>query len=146
MRFVPFAVLLALSTVACTQPVERVTGVLTPSPDRSTRPSGERVTEVVGETIVVETPFENGQVGTPVSVTGMADVTGAAVTVRVLDEAKSELAQAIAEASCGDGCVGTFAAELYFFVSEPQPGWIEVSGASTTGPAPRVLMPVILFP
>jgi hypothetical protein len=35
----------------------------------------------VGECIVVETPFPNGDVGTTVSVTGIADVVGAALTV-----------------------------------------------------------------
>ena len=138
--------LLVIAASACTEPVERVTEVLTPTQGPSATPSGERVTEAVGEAIVVETPFQNGEVGTPVSVTGTADVVGAVVTVRVLDGARGELAQAIVDASCGDGCTGTFAAELFFFVSEPQPGWIEVSGASTIGPPPRVLVPVILFP
>jgi hypothetical protein len=74
------------------------------------------LTEIVGEGIVVETPFPNGDVGTTVSVTGTADVVGAALTVRVLDEQGGELAQMIVEASCGDGCMGTFAAAIFYFV------------------------------
>jgi hypothetical protein len=139
-------VLLGLLAPACTEPVERVTEVLTPSPGASATPIGERVTEVVGDAIAVETPFEGSEVGAPVSVTGTADVAGAQVTVRVLDGSRAELAQTIVEASCGDGCAGTFAAELYYFVPSKQPGWIEVSGASAEGPPPRVLVPVILFP
>ena len=139
------AVVLALLAMACTEPVERVTEVLTPSPNASATPVGDRLTEIVGDSIAVETPFANGDVGSPVSVTGTADVVGAAVTVRVLDEAGSELAQTIVAASCGDGCAGIFATELFFFVQEPVPGWIEVSGASAEGPAPRVRVPVVLF-
>lgn len=140
------AVLLALVVTACTEPVESLTEALDPSPDASSTPAGERLTEVVGEGIVVETPLPNGDVGPPVSVTGTADVVGAAVTIRVLDEAGGELAQTIVEASCGDGCVGTFAAEVFYFVQEANPGWIEVSGASADGPASRVRVPVTLFP
>jgi hypothetical protein len=138
--------LLALAVGACTEPVERVTDVLTPSPDASVTPEGNRRTEVVGDAIQVETPFENGEVGAPVSVTGAADVAGAAVTIRVVEEDGTELAQTIVQASCGDGCRGTFAAELFFFVQERQAGWIEVSGASADGPPPMVRVPVTLFP
>jgi Immunoglobulin-like domain of bacterial spore germination len=140
------AALLAVVAIACTKPVERVTEALTPSPSASETPTGDRLTEIVGDAIVVETPFADGDVGTPVSVTGTADVVGASVTVRVLDDAGGELAQTIVQATCGDGCVGTFAAELFYFVPKRTSGWIEVSGASAEGPAPRVRVPVILFP
>jgi len=148
MRSAATGVLLALLAVACTRPVEEVTAALTPSATTGpvATPAGDRLTEIVGDQIVVETPFANGDVGTPVSVTGTADVVGAAVTVRVLDEGGSELASTIVRASCGDGCVGTFAAELFYFVPQRTPGWIEVSGASPQGPAPRVRVPVFLFP
>jgi len=141
--------LLGLVAAACTEPVERVTEILSPSPATGSAPTGttgERLTQIVGEGIVVETPFANGDVGSPVSVTGTADVLGAEVTVRVLDGRGNELAQSIVKASCGDGCAGGFAAELFFFVEEAQPGWVEVSGASPEGPAPRVRVPVTLFP
>jgi hypothetical protein len=146
MRCAVVAALFALVAAACTEPVERLTEVLTPSPSAGATSVGVRVTEIVGDAIVVETPFENGEVGTPVSVTGTADVVGAAVTVRVLDEAENELAQTIVRASCGDGCTGAFAAELFYFVEEQLPGWIEVSGASAEGSAPMVRVPVTLFP
>jgi hypothetical protein len=143
------AVVLVASVFAlagCTGRVEEVTSALTPTPEASTGPTGPRLTEVVGDAIVVETPFPNDEVGSPVSITGTADVAGGEVTVRVLDGAGNELAQTIVEASCGDGCTGTFAAELYYFVPERTPGWVEVSGASAEVPAPRVRVPVILFP
>lgn len=146
MRRATAGALLALVALACTEPVEGVTEALSPSPDVSVTPAGERLTQVVGDQIVVDTPLPNGEVGTPVSVTGTADVVGAAVTIKVLDGSLGELSQTIVEASCGDGCVGEFAAELFYFVQEPTPGWIEVSGSSANGPAPRVLVPVVLFP
>ena len=146
MRPAAFAALLALVVGACTGPVERVTEVLTPTPDASATPVGDRLTEIAGDAIAVETPFANGDVGAPVSVSGTADVVGAAVTIRVLDGGGNELAQMIVQATCGDGCTGTFAAELFYFVQEWQPGWIEVSGASAEGPPPMVRVPVTLFP
>ena len=146
MRRAALAVLLALAASACTEPVGRVTEVLTPTPSPSASPGAGLSPEVVGDAIEVETPFPEGEVGSPVSVTGTADVVGADVTVRVLDEDGTELAATIAEASCGDGCRGTFAAELFFFVEERQPGWIEVSGASTQAPPPLVRVPVFLAP
>jgi hypothetical protein len=134
---------LALVVAACTGPVERVTEALSPSP----RPSPTlRVTRTVGDAIEVQTPLENDEVGSPVSVRGTADVAGAQVVVRVLDDAGAELAQAVTDASCGDGCRGTFAVEVYFFVEERTPGWVEVSGASAEGPAPLVRIPVVLAP
>jgi len=140
------AALLALVAAGCTGPVEHLTEVLTPSPSASASPSGERVTRIVGDGVAVETPFAGGEVGSPVSVTGSADVLGAQVAVRVLDDAGNELASTVVEASCGDGCVGTFATELFFFVKKRQPGWVEVSGASAEAPAPVVTVPVILAP
>ena len=145
MRHAGLVALLALGTVVCTEPVERVTEVLTPAPSASVTPAGERITEIVGDAIVVETPFANGEVGAPVSVTGTADVLGAAVTIRVLDEGGDELASTIVEASCGNGCAGTFAAELFFFVQERTLGWIEVSGAPEQALSPMVRVPVVLF-
>lgn len=144
MRRVVLAAFLAAS--ACTGPVERVTDVASPSGGPTDRATGSRTTTVVGEGIAVDTPFPNGEVGSPVSVTGTADVIGAEVTVRVLDETGSELASTIVEASCGDGCEGTFAVELFFFVERVQEGTIEVSGASATAPPPVVRVPVILSP
>lgn len=146
MRRAVVAALLMLVATACTEPVGRLTEALTPSPGASPTEAIDRLTEIVGDAIVVETPFANGDVGPPISVTGTADVVGGAVTIRVLDEADNELAQAIVQASCGDGCTGAFATELFYFVEGRRPGWIEVSGASAKGPAPTVRVPVVLFP
>jgi hypothetical protein len=45
-----------------------------------------------------------------------------------------------------DGCVGTFAAELFFFIERRQPGTIEVSGVAEVGDPAVADVPVVLFP
>ena len=88
----------------------------------------------------------DGDVGTPVSVTGTADVVDAALTVRVLGEDGVELAAIVVKASCGDGCRGTFATELSYFVERSQPGTIEVTGVGADGDPALSSVPVELFP
>lgn len=141
------ALVLAVAAVApaCTEAIEPVTEALSPSPGEPVGSTGPRLTEVVGDAIVVDAPLPEGDVGSPVSVRGTAAVVGGDVTIRVVDLQGEELAQAVVEASC-DGCEGAFAAEVYFYVPERTPGWVEVSGASANGPAPRVRVPVTLFP
>lgn len=96
--------------------------------------------------IAIETPLNNGEVGSPVSVTGTADVVGDAVTVRVLDADGSELAAADVEVDCHKMCPGTFGTELFYFVDERTPGWIEVSGEAEDGGRTVSTVPVVLFP
>lgn len=96
--------------------------------------------------IQIETPRDGAEVGSPVSVTGSADVVGGQVTVRVLDENGSELAAANVAARCRKECPGTFATELFFFVQEQEAGWIEVSGDADAGRAVTSTVPVVLFP
>jgi hypothetical protein len=103
-------------------------------------------TAVQDPAIAIETPFLDGDVGTPVSVTGTADVVDAALTVRVLGEEGDELAAIVVKASCGDGCRGTFATELSYFVDRSQPGTIEVTGVGADGDPALSSVPVVLFP
>lgn len=130
---------------ACTDGIDRVTEPLTSSPPIPT-PTGPVTTAVRDPAITIETPFVGGEVGTPVSVTGTADVIDGALTVRVLGQDGEELAAIIVEASCGDGCLGTFATELSFFVQGRQPGTIEVSGVGSDGDPALASVPVVLFP
>src|SRR6266545_7934607 len=65
--------------------VDRVEEPLTSSPSILT-PAGSATTAVEDPAIAIETPFVNGEVGTPVSVMGTAEVVDAALTVRVLGE------------------------------------------------------------
>ena len=146
MRIPAAAALAAACLLAgCTNRAGDVTEPLTSSPSvpASTRPV---TTAVQDPAIAIETPFADGDVGTPVSVTGTADVVDAALTVRVLGEQGDELAAIVVKASCGDGCRGTFATELSYFVERSQPGTIEVTGVGTDGDPALSSVPVVLFP
>lgn len=144
MKVVLTVVALAFLAAGCTR-VDRVTDALSPSPSPPPVASASP-TPVEDPSIAIETPFANGEVASPVSITGTAGVVDATLTVRVLDGDGDELAATVVEASCGDGCVGTFAAELFFFIERRQPGTIEVSGVSEDGDAAVASVPVVLFP
>ena len=87
-----------------------------------------------------------GEIGSPVSITGTADVVRGALTVRVLGEDHNELAAIVVRASCGDGCRGRFGTQLYFFVERKQPGTIQVYGTRGDGERALASVPVVLFP
>ena len=143
------ASLLTLALVAgllggCSSSVDDVTSAInaSSSPAPSTSPSP---TPRQDPAVSIETPLADGEVSSPVSVTGTADVVGNVVTVRVLDGVGSELAAIQVEVDCKHRCPGTFATELFFFVDHREPGSVEVSGQTQDGPAVSTV-PVVLFP
>ena len=125
---------------------ERVTEPLTSSPPIHTGSPHPVPTAVADPAIAIETPLVGGEVGSPVSVTGTADVLDAALTVRVLGEDGTELAAIVVRASCGDGCRGTFATKLFYFIERSQPGTIQVYGTGGDGERALASIPVVLFP
>ena len=125
---------------------DRVTEPLTSSPTVPAMSSGPATTAVEDPAIAIETPFVDGEVGSPVSVTGTAEVVDAALTVRVLGENGNELAAIVLHASCGDGCRGTFGTELHYFIERKQPGTIQVYGIGGDGERALASVPVVLFP
>jgi hypothetical protein len=125
---------------------DRVTEPLTSSPTVPAMSSGPATTAVEDPAIAIETPFVDGEVGSPVSVTGTAEVVDAALTVRVLGEDGNELAAIVLHASCGDGCRGTFGTELHYFIERKQPGTIQVYGIGGDGERALASVPVVLFP
>jgi hypothetical protein len=140
------AVALAVACMAgCTNRTGDVIEPLTSSPSVPAS-TGPVTTAVDDPAIAIETPFVDGEVGSLVSVTGTADVVDAALTVRVLGEDGDELAAIVVAASCGDGCRGTFATELSYFVERSQPGTIEVTGVGADGDPALSSVPVVLFP
>jgi Immunoglobulin-like domain of bacterial spore germination len=140
------AVALAVACLAgCTNRADDVIEPLTSSPSVPAS-TGPATTAVQDPAIAIETPFVDGEVGSQVSVTGTADVVDAALTVRVLGHDGEELAAIVVTASCGDGCRGTFATELSYFVERSQPGTIEVTGVGTDGDPALSSVPVVLFP
>ena len=124
---------------------DRVTEPLTSSSSIPT-PSSPATTAVEDPAIAIKTPFVGGEVGTPVSVTGTAEVVDAALTVRVLGEDGNELAAIVVSASCGDGCRGTFGTELFYFIERKQPGTVQVYGMGGDGERALASVPVVLFP
>ena len=142
---IPAALAIVCLLAGCTNRVDDVTEPLTSSPSVPAS-MGPVTTAVEDPAIAIETPFVDGEVGSQVSVTGTADVVDAALTVRVLGEDGDELAAIVVTASCGDGCRGTFATELSFFVERSQPGTIEVTGVGTDGDPALSSVPVVLFP
>jgi hypothetical protein len=144
---IPAVVALAVACLlaGCTTPADDVIEPLTSSPSVPAS-TGPVTTAVDDPAIAIETPFVDGEVGSPVSVTGSADVVEAALTVRVLDGDGDELAAIVVDATCGDGCRGTFATELSYFVDRRQPGTIEVTGVGTDGDPALSSVPVVLVP
>jgi immunoglobulin-like protein involved in spore germination len=140
----PTLALAACLLGACSSSVDDVTAAITTSP--SSAPSGSTSTSPErAPAITIETPLASGEVSSPVSVTGTADVEGNEVTVRVLDGVGAELAAIQVEVDCTHRCPGTFATELSFFVEHREPGSIQVSGHTPDGPAASTV-PVVLFP
>ena len=126
----------------CSSAVDDVTTAISAAPSTTV---GVALEPTQDPAIVIETPLDDSQVASRVSVTGTADVIGREVTVRVLDHEGAELAAIDADVDCRDACPGTFGAELFFFVERPEPGWVEVSGETADGRALSRL-PVVLFP
>lgn len=149
----PLALVLALGLLAvgCGGGIRETAGVLTsppvptPTPSASTMPSPTPTGE---PPIEVRIPAAGGEIRSPVTVAGSADVFEATVSIRILDETGLELAAGFATATCGSGCRGRYSTELYFFVDRAQPGTVEVfeSSAEDGSQLFLVSIPVTLLP
>ncbi|MEV5766883.1 Gmad2 immunoglobulin-like domain-containing protein [Micromonospora sp. NPDC052213] len=98
--------------------------------------------------VVVTGPTIGARVGSPVTVTGSADVFEATVTVRVLDAAGRTVATTFTTATCGTGCRGDFRVTVAYRVQREQPGTIEAYEVSAADGTRRhvVAVPVTLTP
>jgi hypothetical protein len=99
--------------------------------------------------ILVESPVIGATVSSPVTISGVANVFEANVTVRIIDQAGNELVRDFTTATCGTGCYGDYSIDLAFSVNGEQQGMIEVSDddAAGTGTPPHIVeIPVILAP
>jgi Immunoglobulin-like domain of bacterial spore germination len=139
------AVALGCLLIGCSA-AERVSEPLTSSPSVPSLSPGPVTTAVEDPAIAIKSPLVDGEVGTPVSITGTAEVVDGALTVRVLGEDGHELAAIVVDTSCVDGCRGTFGTELHYFIEGRQPGTIEVSGVGLDGEPALASVPVVLFP
>ena len=99
--------------------------------------------------IAVITPQEHSEVSSPITVSGIADVFEANVTIEVLDATGRTVGHAVTTATCGTGCVGTFTAQVAYEVQTRQEGTVVVhdDDAAGTGTYPHeVRVPVTLLP
>lgn len=138
------ALVVACVLGGCSSAVDEVTASITPSASPQTS-TGIALVPTQDPAIAIETPPGDGEVSSPVSITGTADVVGRHVTVTVLDRGGALLAAIDVDVRCRQGCPGSFGTELFFFIERREPGWVEVSGETADGPAVS-LVPVVLFP
>jgi hypothetical protein len=97
--------------------------------------------------ITVATPYAGQTDGSPIHVSGSANVFEANVTVRILDARGREIARTFTTATCGTGCRGTYSVDVPYSVKEDQSGWVVVSdddAAGTGHPPHEVKIPVEL--
>lgn len=108
-----------------------------------TRSDYEDLAPIIG----VATPGPGETVSSPVTISGIANVFEANVTVEILDENGKVLAKNFTTATCGTGCWGDFTLDLPFEVSSRQKGTIVVhdDDAEGSGTYPHeVRIPVVL--
>jgi germination protein M len=99
--------------------------------------------------IAVASPGFGQQVRSPVTVSGLANVFEANVSVEILDAGGRVLAKDFTTASCGTGCWGTYSLDLAYHVGERQRGTVVVhdDDAAGTGTYPHEeRIPVVLMP
>jgi hypothetical protein len=86
--------------------------------------------------IVVYAPTIGASVGSPVTISGTANVFEATVSLRILDQNGNEIARGFTQATCGTGCRGDYSTTLSYNVSREQPGTIEVFESSAKDGSP----------
>jgi Sporulation and spore germination/Immunoglobulin-like domain of bacterial spore germination len=99
--------------------------------------------------ILVESPQIGGRVGSPVTVSGSANVFEANVSVEVVDASGKVVGSTFTTATCGTGCRGTFSVDIPYEVASATRGLIIVhddDAAGTGTPPHEVRIPVVLTP
>ena len=83
--------------------------------------------------IVVQKPAAGARVTSPVTVSGVANVFEANVTVEILDASGKVVGKTFTTASCGTGCRGTYSVAVTFKVASEQQGTIVVHDDDAAG-------------
>jgi hypothetical protein len=114
----------------------------------SSEPLTRRDFQDVATFIVLESPKPGGEVTSPVTVTGFANVFEANVNILIRDENGDVIKETFTTATCGNGCWGDFSEAVAFEVDERQRGRIEVLTYSAEDGSEQnvVSIPVILVP
>jgi len=99
--------------------------------------------------ILVDSPQIGERVGSPVTVSGSANVFEANVSVEVVDASGKVVGSTFTTATCGTGCRGTFSVDVPYEVASATRGLIivhddDAAGAGT--PPHEVRIPVLLTP
>jgi germination protein M len=113
------------------------------------RPQVRTDYEELAPIIAVAAPARGATVSSPVTVSGIANVFEANVTVEILDASGKVLAKDFTTATCGTGCWGEYSLDLPYEVSSRQKGTIVVhdDDAEGSGTYPHeVRIPVELTP
>jgi germination protein M len=100
-------------------------------------------------TILVTSPALGQEVGSPVLISGSANVFEANVSVKILDENDEVIAETFTTATCGTGCRGTYRVSVPYEVDHVQDGTIVVHDDDAAGvgrPPHEVRIPVRLVP
>jgi hypothetical protein len=100
-------------------------------------------------TILVTSPALGQEVGSPVLISGSANVFEANVSVKILDENDEVIAETFTTATCGTGCRGTYRVSVPYEVDHAQEGTIVVHDDDAAGvgrPPHEVRIPVRLVP
>jgi germination protein M len=112
-----------------------------------TRPQTRQDYAGVVPAIVVAEPALGDEVSSPVTVSGIADVFEANVSIEVLDAHGHLVGSSVTLATCGTGCIGSYSASVSYTVDARQAGTIVVhdDDAAGTGTYPHeVRIPVVL--
>jgi hypothetical protein len=94
------------------------------------RPSVRQDYEDLVPAILVDQPTVGERVSSPITVSGIADVFEATVSIRVLDQNGQVLTDTFATAACGTGCRGTYSKDVSYKVGTEQPGTVMLFEAS----------------
>lgn len=86
--------------------------------------------------ITVESPVIGRRVSSPITVSGTANVFEATVSIRILDEDGTKIAESFDTATCGTGCRGDYSDKVPYEVDHDQPGTVMVFESSAQDGSP----------
>jgi germination protein M len=104
--------------------------------------------EDISPAIIVDRPLGQSETGSPVTISGTANVFEANVSIRVVGSDGEVLAETFTTATCGTGCRGKFSEAVEFEVEEPTEATIQVyeESAKNGKPLNMIEVPVTLTP
>jgi len=104
--------------------------------------------EDISPAIIVDRPLGESQTGSPVTISGTANVFEANVSIRIVGSDGEVLAKTFTTATCGTGCRGKFSKAVEFEVEKPTEATIQVyeESAKNGKPVNMIEVPLTLTP